>query len=386
MKKIGLCVRYDCDNYGSMLQILATQKAIEECGCRYEHIRYDKKTIGFILKNLNRLFNPYFIRGKFMDVQKKKGLAFNDEVRNGNEERLGMFRAYRKEYIKPYSPVYKGYSNLVKGARNYETVMVGSDQLWTPAGLQSKFYNLMFVPDDIKKVALATSFGVTEIPANQVEATKAFLERIEHLSVREQSGAKIIRDLTGRDALVAADPTLLYTGEQWEAIFPFQNRYSDRYIFAYFLGTNVEHRKLVEQFAREKNLKIITCPAMDEFVEYDMTFGDLREYKVGPVEFLNLIRGAEYIFTDSFHGSIFSILNHKQFLTFNRYSDAIRAGKNSRIDSLFSLLALEERHYTGGAYTSAVMDAPIDYPAVEEKLKTLREETWDFLKNALADH
>ena len=383
MNKIGLCVRYDCNNFGSMLQILATQKAIEDCGCEYEHIRYDKKTIGFIIKNLNRLFNPHFIRGKLMGLQKKKGLALNEEVKQGNAKRNEMFRKYREEYIKPYSPVYKGYAYLAKGAEKYPAIMVGSDQLWTPAGIQSKFYNLLFVPDHVRKIALATSFGVTEIPKNQISETKKYLDRIDFISVREVSGAKIIKALTGRDVLVAVDPTLLYTGDEWLKFFPFKREYDEKYIFAYFLGTNIEHRKIVEEFARRKGLKIVTCPAMDEFVQYDMTFGDYRDYEVGPVEFLNLIRGAEYVFTDSFHGSIFSILNHKKFMTFDRYSDAIRKGKNSRIESLFGLLGLENRHFTGVGFTFEIMDSAIDYCDVENKLSILRKETWLFLQEAL---
>lgn len=383
MKKIGLCVRYDCNNFGSMLQILATQKAIEDCGCKYEHIRYDKKTIAFFVKNLNRLFNPYFIRGKLMGFQKKKGLAFNEEVNQGNTKRNAMFRKYREEYIKPYSPIYKGYAHLAKGAEKYPAVMVGSDQLWTPAGLQSKFYNLLFVPDHIRKIALATSFGVTEIPRNQVEETKKYLDRIEFLSVREISGAKIVKELTGREALVAVDPALLYSGDEWLKIFPYKREYDEGYIFAYFLGASIEHRKIVESFAKRKGLKIVTCPAMDEFVEYDMTFGDYRDYEVGPVEFLNLIRGAEYVFTDSFHGSIFSILNHKQFMTFDRYSDAIRKGKNSRIESLFQLLELKKRHYDPEIYSHEILDDEINYADVEEKLGKLRDETWGFLRKTL---
>ena len=384
MKKIGLCVRYDCNNYGSMLQILATQKAIEDCGYEYEHIRYDKKTIGFFIKNLNRLFNPYFIRGKLMELQKKKGLAFNDEVNRGNTTRLEMFKQYRDQYIKPYSPVYKGYNRLVNGAKNYSAVMVGSDQLWTPAGLQSKFYNLLFVPDGIRKIAFATSFGVTEIPSNQLKLTKKFLDRIEYLSVREVSGAKIIEELTGREALVAVDPTLLYTGEEWLKIFPFEQRHKEKYVFAYFLGTSIKHRKIVENFADEKGLKIVTCPAMDEFVEYDTTFGDYRDYEVGPVEFLNLIRGAEYVFTDSFHGTIFSILNHKKFVTFNRYSDEIRKGKNTRIDSLLGQLDLDDRRCIEQYdQVTEIAIKEIDYTEVDKKLSDLRRASKTFINIAL---
>lgn len=386
MGKIGLCVRYDCDNYGSMLQILATQKAIVECGYTYEHIRYNKKTIGFLIKNLNRVFNPYFVRGKLMSFQKKMGLALNSELRQGNADRLQMFEKYREIYIKPYSPVYKGYSNLVKNAVNYSTIMVGSDQLWTPAGLQSKFYNLLFVPKSIKKIALATSFGVTEIPPKQIEQTRKYLNRIEYLSVRESSGARIVEELTGRKVIVAIDPTMLYTGEEWFEVFPFENKYEEKYIFAYFLGTDIEHRKIVELFAKEKGFKIITCPAMDEYVKIDLSFGDIREYKVGPIEFLNLIRGAEYVFTDSFHGTIFSILNHKRFLTFDRYSDSIRRGKNSRIDSLLSMLELDERHFISKNNGIKVIDNDINYLLVDKKVGELRRETWEFLRKALVSN
>lgn len=382
MKKVGLCVRYNCNNYGSMLQILATQKAIEDCGVVYEHIRYNKKTVLFILKNLNRLFNPYFIQGKVLELKRKKGMATDSEVKNGNLLRLKKFEEYRKKYIGPYSPEYKGYSKLVKSTKNYSTIMVGSDQLWTPAGLQSKFYNLLFVPDNIKKIALATSFGITEIPKNQVQLTKHYLERIEYLSVREKSGAEIVKNLTNRSALVAVDPTLLYTGKEWLDIFPYTRQFEEKYIFAYFLGTDIAHRKIVEKFAEEKKLKIVTCPALDEYVPYDSRFGDSREYAVGPIEFLNLIRGAEYVFTDSFHGTIFSILNHRNFLTFDRYSDEMRKGKNSRIESLFSLLDLKERHFNSKKSLD-ILEYQIDYDDVEKKLESIRNETWDFLRKAL---
>lgn len=384
MRKSGLCVRYDCDNYGSMLQIYATQRAIENCGWKYEIIRYDKKTFGFLVKNIVRIFNPYFMYGKMRKYRKRKCLNGFPEIKKNNAERLQLFSAYRKQYIGSYSPIFKGYKNLVNGSKRYDAVMVGSDQLWTPAGLNSKFYNLLFVPDDIKKISLATSFGVTEIPGRQIPATKRYLNRIDYLSVRETAGANIVKKLINKNVLVAVDPTLLFDGSEWNNFFPFERKYENKYVFAYFLGTSIEHRHFVEKFAQKKNLEIITCPMMDEFVEYDLYFGDVQMYKADPTDFLNLIRGAQYVFTDSFHGSIFSILNHKQFITFNRYSDSIRKGKNSRIDSLFNLLELQSRHCTNSVDCTDMMEEMIDYQSVDQRLKTLREETWNFIRDALS--
>ncbi len=160
----------------------------------------------------------------------------------------------------------------MQNTSNYDAVMVGSDQLWTPAGLMTKFYNLLFVPDNIRKISLATSFGVTEIPKNQVELTKQYLDRIDFLSVREVSGKKLIEEMTGREAVVAVDPTLLFDGEEWLGIFDYVEQCEEPYIFAYFLGDNNTYRDAVERFAKKKNLRIITCPHMDEFVERDMFF------------------------------------------------------------------------------------------------------------------
>lgn len=385
MKKLGLCVRYDCNNYGSMLQILATQKAIEECGWQYEIIRYDKKTPKFIIKNLSRVFNPYFMRGKMIGIAKKISLKMHPEMENRNSKRLAIFREYRNKYIGPYSSICKGFDSLIQSANDYDAVMVGSDQLWTPAGLMTKFYNLLFVPDSIRKISLATSFGVTEIPKDQIKLTKQYINRIDFLSVREVSGQKIIKKLTEREAVIAVDPTLLFDGEEWLEIFEYEKQSEEPYIFAYFLGDNNAHRDAVEQFAKKKKLRVITCPHMDEFVERDMTFGDDQRFEVSPVDFLNLVRGAEYIVTDSFHGSVFSILNHKKFLTVNRYSDSLRKAKNTRIDSLFSLLGIENRHYINESLDiEKAIEADIDYAEIDKRLSDLRDKTFDFLKKSLS--
>ena len=384
MKKLGLCVRYDCNNYGSMLQILATQEVIRRAGWEYEIIRYDKKTPLFLLQNATRVFNPYFMRGKLMGLRKKKKMQAYPEIRALNAERLACFANYRKEHIGPYSPVFRGWKALVAGTSRYDAVLVGSDQLWTPAGIKSRFYNLLFVPDRIPKISLATSFGVSQIPSSQTRMTKKYLSRIDHLSVRELQGAKIVKALTGREAFVALDPTLLLSGAEWEEIFPTIETEKEPYIFAYFLGSSPENREMVRAFAAKEGLKLVTFPHLDEFVDADLTFGDEQRFDVDPVDFLNLLRGARYVCTDSFHGTVFSIQNHKQFVTFNRFKEGEIQSRNSRIDSLFALLKLEARRCTdGSADLKAMLDAPVDFDAVEARLARLRAKSLAFLDNAL---
>lgn len=385
MKKIGLCVRYDCNNYGSMLQIFATQEVVKKFGCDFEIIRYDKKTPLFLIQNVTRVFNPYFIHDKSRIIKKKIKLKGNKEVSLGNEKREKRFNEYRKKYIGPYSCIYKGYRRLKEGASQYDAVIVGSDQLWTPAGIKSKFYNLIFVPDNIRKISFATSFGVNEIPENQRDMTEFYLSRIDYLSVREVNGQKIIKKLTGRDSTIALDPALMLSSEEWDRVFPKKSVVSEPYIFSYFLGKSTAHRDAVEQLGKQLGMKIVTCPHMDDFIERDLTFGDVQLYDLDPIDFLNLIRGADFICTDSFHGTVFSILNRKKFMLFNRYDNDDKQSTNSRIDSLCELLGLENRRFTSDEEMVSKIKADINYNAVNLKLENLRKNTMSFLEDALTN-
>lgn len=381
--KIGLCVRYDCNNYGSMLQILATQKLIQDLGHDYEIIRYNKNTPLFFIRNITRIANPYFMKGKIVSYVRNKKISRYPSIKEGNTNRIACISHYRNNYIGPFSPIYKGYSNLVHGANNYDAILVGSDQLWTPAGIKSRFYNLLFVPDEIKKISYATSFGVSEIPVSQKKLTKKFLNRIEFLSVREIRGAEIIKELTQRSATIALDPTLMYSKNQWDSFLPNDQIIKSPYIFAFFLGDNNLHREAVEQLKKSTGLKVVTIPFMETVVERDFSFGDEQLYNVGPVEFLNLIRGADYVCTDSFHGTVFSLLYHKKFITFNRTANDDKQTRNSRIDSLFELLSLQDRRYREGISLTDQIQLDINYTDIEHTLEELRNISWDFLQNAI---
>ena len=383
--KIALCVRYDCNNYGSMLQILATQNSLSSIGFDYEILRYDKMTPGLVFTSIPRLFNADFIEGKFRRVKKKILKNIHSDVKKGDDIRKKRFSDYRIKYIGPFSKIHKGYDAIVSAASEYDAVLVGSDQLWAPAGLESNYYNLIFVPDDIIKISYATSFGVSAVPTSQKKKTAYYLNRIDYISVREQSGAKIVKELTGKNAVVAADPTLMLTKGEWDNLIPFEQLYKDKYIFAYFLGNNEKHRQIINALKEKTGLKVVTCPHMDSYNKVDINFGDIQRYDTGPEEFLNLIRGAEYIFTDSFHGTIFSILNHKQFLTFERFKNSDKLSKNSRIESLLDSLSLQQRKISSFDVFDILkkLKEPIDYDLVDKKLENIRQTTFSFLNDAL---
>lgn len=381
MKKIGICACYGTLNYGSMLQSFATQVSIDKMGFDSEYIVYrKKKTPAFLMKQVPRLLNKNLMFDKMLGLQKKYALRKHHEIKLKDRERERAFERFKKTYYKRFSPVYYGYGELCKSANNYDSVVVGSDQLWTPGGLATNFYNLMFVPNEVNKISYATSFGVNSIPWYQKKRTREYLRRINYLSVREVKGAEIVKDVSGVAAKVVADPTLLLTREEWSEVIPEKKIVKNPYIFCYYLGENTEHRDIAEELKNKTGLEIVCTPHLDSFVERDVNFGDIQLFDVGPDDFVNLIRGAEYVLTDSFHGSVFSILHHKKFITLNRFANGAQS-RNSRIDSLCTLLGLEERRYKGDIVEQ--INTSIDYETVEKKLITLREESLDFLQKAL---
>lgn len=381
MGKVGLSVCYDTKNFGSQLQVLATIKKIEELGYETAIIRYKKKiTPAFVVQQVPRLFNSYFITNKIKAIQKNREIKKHPDIYALVKTRNARFDRFVKEHFTNLSKLYVGWENLTEGAKkNYDAFLCGSDQLWLPSNLESHFYTLEFAPDNKPKIAYATSFGVIQIPNRQKKATAKYLNRFQHLSTRELAGQKIIQELTGKKASVVCDPTLLFDAKCWVQMLPERKVVEEPYVFCYFLGTNEEHRKAADEFKRKTGLKLVTCPYLDNFVETDQQFGDIQMFDMDAADFVNLIRHAEYILTDSFHGSVFSILHHKKFMTFNRFTAGANS-RNSRIDSLCTLLGLSERRFNGD-----VMDVEkdVDYLGVEERLSKLRADSIKYLETAL---
>lgn len=381
MKKIGLAVCYDTRNFGSQLQVLATVKMVESLGYETEIIRYKKQiSFKFLLQTIPRFLNIPFVKAKINAIKKKNKIKKHPSINENVAVRNRRFNEFVSTYFTNLSEPYNGWENLVNETKNnYDMFLCGSDQLWLPHNLGSHFYTLEFAPDNKKKIAYATSFGVKSIPKYQRKRTAKYLNRFQYLSTREIEGSNIIKRLTGKDASVVCDPTLLFGANDWAKIIPVKPVIEQPYIFCYFLGDNEEHRKVAEQLREQTGLKIVCCPFLDNFVEIDREFGDISMFDMDASDFVNLIRHAEFVLTDSFHGSVFSILHHKKFLTFNRFMEGANS-RNSRIDSLCELLDLKERRYSGDV--SDVKNEVL-YDDVEKKLSDLREKSIGYLTTAL---
>lgn len=377
------------NNYGTSLQGYALLYILESLGCNVDIIIYGKKMsifqklawginavrVGETKELVSRLFHK-------RDVSNNRTFAENMRVRT---ECVDIYK--RNKFFK-YFKTFVGYDALHEGSKDYDAVVVGSDQVWTPMGLPTKFYNLLFVDDSVKKTAYASSFGVSTIPTFQQTATGRYLDRFYRIGVREIKGKEIVEELSHKNATIVADPTLLLTRQDWEneinsslASSCKQHVLEEGYIFCYFLGTNKEARNAANKLKEITGLKIVCIRHMDEFVESDEFFGDFAPYDVDPNDFVRLISKATYVCTDSFHCSVFSTLFHRQFMTFYRFSETNKTGRNSRIDSLFEELSIPRCHIYSGNIND--IKTEINWDVVDKRAASLRRESLMFLKQSL---
>ena len=397
VKKIGYVMAYrkGHNNYGTSLQGFALLKKMQQIGCDVEIINYEKHLsfwdkVAYVVNTLR--CGEY--KRLFRNSKREKYRKENSEYNRIMIDRTKAVDAYKEKKLIPFFKNYKGFAALCEGSKNYEAVVVGSDQVWTPLSLPNKFFNLIFVDDSVRKIAYASSFGVSVIPDFQKAATGVYLNRFYKVGVREQRGKEIVETLSKNPAKVVADPTLLLTRDEWiEQICEnisestesnIKESENTPYIFCYLLGSNPAGRHAALELQRKTGYRIISVQHMDDFIPDADGFGDVAPAAMDPNDFIRYISRAAYVCTDSFHCSVFSTIFHRQFMTFYRFAKASAIGRNSRIDSLFAVLGINREHIYDGDISK--IDSRIDWDTVEINLEKLRQESIEFLKEALAQN
>lgn len=389
MKRVALITCYFQHNYGSMLQAYATQRYLDKINIPNETIRVDgfaneinKAKIKYFT---NHILHPDIIKDKWgsakLLLQKKimrKTLGKNIKTRDKS------FDSFYRKHIR-LSKKFRSKSEVGQKAADYSAFLVGSDQLWLPSNIAADYYTLNFVPGNVKKIAYATSFGVSELPRNQAVAAQDFLRRFDFLSTREQSGKKIVNKLIGKDIPIVCDPTLLLNADEWMDIQKSERFISDSYIFCYLLGDNPLPRAFVKKLKKETGLKIVALQQLDSYINEDEGFADETPYDVDPGDFLNLIRNADYVCTDSLHGTIFSIINRKKFFSFRRFKKKTTMSTNSRLDSLLNQLDLSSRMIENKTAAREAFKKEIDYRAVYGKLSEFQRFSQEYLNRCFQD-
>lgn len=384
-KKVGIVSCYFKNNYGSMLQAYATQYTLDKWNIKNETINVDEN-IDFCNGKkkyyMSQITNIPFIKSKLGMIKLKIDKKVNKKLGANIAIRDKKYKEFKRNYnlTKPF----RTYKELTEQCKEYSTVLVGSDQLWLPVNVVADYYTLNWVPDNVNKVSYATSFGVSTVPDKYKNDYKKFLNRINCLSTREEAGVKLVEQLSDNKATLVCDPTLLLNKEEWMDIQKEEPIIKEKYILCYFLGKNIEHRKFAERLKEKTGCKIVSLNHADEYVKYSDKFCDYAPYDIGPAEWINLIRNAEYVCTDSFHGTVFSLINNTKFFTFERYSNKnSKVSTNSRIYSLLGIVDLKERILSGTEDVDDVIKMQINFDNVNEKIDKFRESSKIFLKNSI---
>lgn len=266
----------------------------------------------------------------------------------------------------------KDVKKLSKVIDEYDYFVTGSDQVWNPyfnnnAYLQENL--LMFAPYE-KRISYAASISAPTIPDSKVAIYKEGFAGMSALSLREQAGVNLVKAISGRDAEVHVDPTLLLTPQEWDEVSCVPAWYSgEKYILTYFLGKRPD--AIIQSVAEEAGLSVVNL--LDEKV--------YEHYVTGVDEFLWAVKHASLMYTDSFHGTVFSILYRTPFVICNRLGSDVTEKMGSRIDNLISLFSLEDRRGTkANSYTiPSPMDSP-DWSNVDKVLEKERKRSAEYFE------
>lgn len=350
----------DYNNYGNRLQNYALQEILKNYGHEVYTIRNyheSKKKIKitrtFCLNVLKKIFSKiiYEINGK-NKLKKERNLNFIKFTQKNILE------------TKYEINVFKDTLNL---NFNADCFLIGSDQVWNYSF--PRFSELDFIPySDKPKISYAASFGVASIPDDFKDMYSLGLSNLDYISVREFVGKQIVEDLTDKKATVVLDPTLMLSKEKWLDLVKDKDKYNEKYVLTYFLDKPLnKDKEYVKNYAQKQRVKIKNL----------MDITDKELWVADPAEFVNLFSQAEAVFTDSFHACVFSIIFDKYFEVFER--NTTMKSMNSRIDTLFEMLGLDDRWHNNG-----IVKDEIDYQRVKKQLAIKQSESMKFLTESLA--
>lgn len=371
-KTVGIASLHTAVNYGVFLQAYALQEKIRSFGYDTQIINYDKRAEGDSkLSKKQKLIRFYSHVRNFSIIVERKNFRKIPESKRRERE----FKRFSNERF-TFSPYCNNVDDVKKilSAR-YDAYVCGSDQIWNPTHTKmNPFYFLAFADND-KKIAYSPSVSCITIPEMY---KKEFFEKVSDfhfISSREKTGSNLIEEGTGRKCPTVIDPTLLYEKRDYEKLSLNQRLIKEPYVLCYYLNFSELHKKAAEKISEELGIKVVVVPC-DPRVYYEL---EGEKVFASIEEFLSLVRDAEFVLTDSFHGTAFSVIYRKNFRSIKNYGDE---GKFTRINDFLSELGLQKCIATKDNVELLSADET-DYSQAETKLDEWRAFSAEYLENAL---
>jgi len=369
--KVALSTWFSYHNYGTALQVTALYHVLSRLGKEVDVVNY--VPVGNCVKRpvykgsasvygelCNKALNKLQSRVYAPDSREKLFDEFLDEQLTFTTKCITL-------------------SDFEKLNDNYSTFVCGSDQIWNPTGHNPRYF-FDYVSKNRLKVAYAPSVGCPRIEDGDVaRRMKKLCGRFDALSTREESGSKIVSELTGRDVETVIDPTLLMSSSDWNSLTGEAVAPSEPYLLAYMLGYNKDHWKRVYELASLLDLPVRVIPVFKRDLKRKGCMTD----PVGPSEFVSLIANANYVCTDSFHGVAFSINLNCDFCVFERFKRGTSGSQNSRIYNILEKMGLQARLALDDVSNEELV-SKIEWTNPNTLLLAQREHSLNWLKDALA--
>lgn len=358
--KIGIMTFPGSPSFGASLQMYALSKRLLMIGCDVEVINYqndymrnkshytNKRSSKFLHRFISDIFD-FPSRMKFSKFEKNVRLFPSKSLHDG--EQLRCFE------------------------NRYDYIICGSDQVWNPeiTGLDTAYF-LSFCSDKKKRIAYAPSFGVNELTDPGVCAIISNeLKRFHAISVREIEGQKIVEQLLGEKCQMVLDPSMLLEKAEWEKVLKENSKRNEKYCVSFIFNPRSYITEFENLASKHFNAKMkYICGNVVQRV-----FSKKHFFSLGPAEWLGVIKNAECIITDSFHGAAFSIIFNKPCYF------SLESATNSRLKTLVNTFGLEERVITKDNYQQILTKTVKLKNDVQHILENKREESIKYIKNSI---
>lgn len=368
--KIDVITLHRVRNYGSSLQTLATQMFLKELGCEPEIIDYypERYSSFGLLKRL---------KNKSSMLKKNPVLLFIAKlaIAPSYYKKHLVFDRFLKKYITLTLQTYRSESELSANLPKADAYCTGSDQVWNShwnEGVDRPFY-LSFLPNGAYRFSFASSIGGTKLSDEEKQEIVPLLKKFRHISVREDSGVDVLRDVGIENVQQVLDPTLLFDAETWNSFV--SDRYKgQRYVVTY----NLHHDKRIDQYtailAKKHNLKVLNI----SYNWHDIIRSGQLIWCPTVEEYLGLIRDATYVVTDSFHATAFSLIFGTKFI------DIFPEQASARLRSVLRLTKTDARGFDEMPNIEAA-DVETDFDKVHEILREERSKAVYYMNAVLND-
>lgn len=378
--KIGIVTWFSGSNYGTNLQAIALQQYLRNIGHEVLIVNFEVNTKDAVKLTVFQKLTDWKMLGirirrqpeKYM--QKLAYLKYHNEILGRDKKLIATVR--EKCCL---TQKISDEKELISIFNSFELLITGSDQIWNPEGYH-RFYFADYDEVTTRRISYAPSLGVNTIPEDRKSEIRRGLSKFSAVSVREQNGVELLRPLSKKEPVVTIDPTLLLCEDDWNEIFPVKKERGGKYVLSIFLTDRYSHWNAARNFVKKKKLQHVIIPYCG--------FSYLQKANIiadaGLQEFLDLIRGAEYVLTDSFHVTSFSLIFKKQFYAFTRFKEDAYTSQNSRVRNILSIAGVNDRFLPYG--TKKVVDLKnINYNAVEKALEYEIERSKEFLSAAIGE-